>query len=187
MQWLVQLIGYIPRSPESSSLLQFPVDEHSQNQSFRELLSSSVQPDNEPITVAAPAADGELCAQTGCASPVAAVSIPPFSLSLQLGKTLYNQSLPRARTSTDYWQSKKRGKKTLSKPEYKSPVIKQWHSRGGEANLRCWAWLCPVGCDPCASGTGLLWGFMPLQLRTRNYSFLVWGVSKWTAIVETAN
>lgn len=102
MQWLVQLIGYIPRSPESSSLLQFPVDEHSQNQSFRELLSSSVQPDNEPITVAVPAADGELCAQTGCASPVAAVSIPPFSLSLQLGKTLYNQSLPRARTSTDY-------------------------------------------------------------------------------------
>lgn len=123
----------------------------------------------------------------GCASPVAAVSIPPFSLSLQLGKTLYNQSLPRARTSTDYWQSKKKGKKTLSKPEYKSLVIKQWHSRGGEANLRCWAWLCHVGCDTCASGTELLWGFMPLQLRTRNYSFLVWGVSKWTAIVEIAN
>lgn len=84
-------------------------------------------------------------------------------------------------------RAKKREKKTLSKPEYKSPVIKQWHSRGGEANLRCWAWLCHVGCDTCASGTELLWGFMPLQLRTRNYSFLVWGVSKWTAIVEITN
>lgn len=114
MQWLVQLIGYIPRSPESSSLLQFPVDEHSQNQSFRELLSPSVQADNEPITVPAPAADGELCAQTGCASPVAAVNIPPFFLPFKLGKTLHNHSLPGARTSRLLTKQKK-GKTNLVK------------------------------------------------------------------------
>lgn len=125
MQWLVQLISYIPRSPESSSLLQFPVDEHSQNQSFRDLLSSSVQPDNEPITVPAPAADGELCAQTGCASPVAAITIPPVYLSLQLGKTLYNQSLPGTRASRLLTEQKKKEKRTSSKSECKSQVIKQ--------------------------------------------------------------
>lgn len=107
MQWLAQLIGCIPRSPESSSLLQFPVDEHSQNQSFRELLSPSVQADNEPITVPAPAADGELCA-----SPVAAVPIPSFSLPLQ---TRQNSAQPVPPQGKNF-QIIDRAKKGKNKP-----------------------------------------------------------------------
>lgn len=173
MQWLVQLIGYIPRSPESSSLLQFPVDEHSQNQSFRELLSSSVQADNELITVPAPAADSSSVHRqaahhqliTSLPSLYPFNSAKPCTASPSLG-----QELP----------PKKKGKQTLSKPEYKSPVMKQWHRNGGEADLGCWAWLCHIRDRIAVDFYASTAEQEELQLPH------LWGFSKWTAIAEIA-